>query len=104
MPFHYTGRFSVRFLLALTTDFLRFLLLIVKGTGSALELGQSRNNFAYLFSYLPVFFNCLSHPIIHLCQCRKGWASKDLTYLAVRHARIFLYNIDTDVSVIFSVI
>jgi len=30
-----------------------------KGTGSALELGQSRNNFAHLLPQRPVFLNCL---------------------------------------------
>ena len=35
------------------------ILLYVKDTGSALELGQSRNNLAYLFSYRPIFLNCL---------------------------------------------
>ena len=31
----------------------------VNGTGSALELGQSRNNFAHLLPQRPVFLNCL---------------------------------------------
>ena len=31
----------------------------MNGTGSALELGQSRNNFAHLLPQRPVFLNCL---------------------------------------------